>query len=237
MIDVNCDMGEGCENDEAIMPYISSANIACGYHAGNEQKMQETILRAIKYNVHIGAHPSFNDRDNFGRKEVTISPTEVYDLVIQQIHILQKIAKKNNTSLHHVKPHGALYNMAAKDPQLAKAIARAVKDFNNQLVVYGLSGSHIISEANALNLRTANEVFADRTFNDDGTLIPRSDANALITNSDHSIKQVMDIVQKGFVTAHSGKKLPISAETICIHGDGINAVEIAMQLKRRLRFL
>jgi 5-oxoprolinase (ATP-hydrolysing) subunit A len=225
--DLNCDMGEGIGNDELIMPYITSANIACGYHAGDEKIMRQTILLAKKHNVKIGAHPSFLDRGNFGRTEIKASAKEVYELVSAQIHLLQKTASENGSSLHHVKPHGALYNMAAKDKELAKAIAEAVKNADENLVLYGLSKSYLISEAIALGLHTANEVFADRTYQDDGSLTPRSKPNALIQNTDGAIQQVLMMVNEGKVRTVSGKEIAIVAETICIHGDGEHAVEFA----------
>ena len=232
--DLNCDMGEAMGNDEWIMPYISSANIACGYHAGDEQTMQQTILLAKKYKVNIGAHPSFLDRENFGRTEIKKSPDDVYELVSAQIKILMKIATGNNTNLHHVKPHGALYNMAAKDKVVAKAIAEAVKDCDKNLVLHGLSNSFLISEAKAILLKTASEVFADRTYQDDGSLTPRSQPNALIENIDESIQQVLMMVKKGKVKTASGKEISIVAETICIHSDGKYAVEFAKAIYQTL---
>ena len=234
LCDLNCDMGEGIGNDELIMPYITSANIACGYHAGDEEKMRQTILLAKKYNVNIGAHPSFLDRENFGRTEIKKSPQEVYDLVSKQIDLLQKIAADNNAVLHHVKPHGALYNMAAKDKQLAHAIAKAVKESDKNLVLFGLSNSFLITEAKAIGLKTANEVFADRTYQDDGSLTPRLQPNALIENSDEAIQQVLMMVKQKKVKTVSGKEIPMTAETICIHGDGRYAVEFAKAIRSSL---
>jgi 5-oxoprolinase (ATP-hydrolysing) subunit A len=225
--DLNCDMGEGIGNDKLIMPYITSANIACGYHAGDEETMQQTILLAKKYNVNIGAHPSFLDRENFGRTEMDTSANEIYHLVQEQITILQKIASNNNAQLHHVKPHGALYNMAAKDKSLAKAIADAVKEFDQNLILFGLSNSFLTSEAKAIGLKTASEVFADRTYQDDGSLTRRTLPNALIQNTDEALQQVLMMVNEGKVKTVSGKEIPIVAETICIHGDGKHAVEFA----------
>ena len=234
LFDVNCDMGEGIGNDELIMPYITSANIACGYHAGDEETMRQTILLAKKYNVNIGAHPSFLDRENFGRREINKSPKEVYELVSAQINLLQKIADDNQATLHHVKPHGALYNMAAKDKVLAQAIAKAVKDIDENLILFGLSNSFLISEAKAIGLKTASEVFADRTYRDDGSLTPRSQPNAMIENVDEAIQQVLMMVKQQKVKPVSGKEIPIVAETICIHGDGKNAVEFAKEIRNTL---
>ena len=230
LFDVNCDMGEGIGNDELIMPYINSANIACGYHAGDEETMRQTILLAKKYNVNIGAHPSFLDRENFGRREINKSLKEVYELVSAQINLLQKIVSGNNAELHHVKPHGALYNMAAKDKVLAQAIAKAVKDIDENLILFGLSNSFLISEAKAIGLKTASEVFADRTYREDGSLTPRLHANAMIEDADEAIQQVLMMVKQQKVKTVSGKEIPIVAETICIHGDGKNAVEFAKKI-------
>jgi|ERR1051326_2021300 UPF0271 protein len=233
-IDINCDMGEGIGNDEAIMPFISSANIACGYHAGNEEIMKQTIELAIKNKVAIGAHPSFFDKENFGRTEKNLPVDEIYDLVILQLRTIDKIIKERSQKLHHVKPHGALYNMSAKDPQIAKAIARAVKDFDDDLILFGLSGSYSVSEANAIDLKTANEVFADRTYQDDGSLTLRSQANALIEDVEKSIQQALKMIREKSVTSVNGKNLSIIADTICIHGDEKNAVEFARQIFQNL---
>jgi UPF0271 protein len=233
-IDINCDMGEGTGNDEAIMPFISSANIACGYHAGNEETMKQTIESAIKYNVAIGAHPSFFDKENFGRTEMNLPVDEIYDLVILQLRTINKIIKEKNAALHHVKPHGALYNMSAKNPQIAKAIAQAVKDFDEGIILFGLSGSHSITEAGAINLRTASEVFADRTYQDDGSLTPRSQPNALIENVDMSVRQVLQMIKEKKVTSVDGKTIPVVADTICIHGDGKHAIEFAGAIHQSL---
>ena len=228
-------MGEGIGNDELIMPFISSANIACGYHAGDSATMWQTIELAIKHNVIIGAHLSFLDRKNFGRTEMSLDKAEVYDLVIQQLIILNDIATELDTELHHVKPHGALYNMSARDAALANTIATAVKDFNSHLILFGLSGSHSISEAKAIGLQTASEVFADRTYQDDGLLTPRSQPNALIVETNKVVQQVLQMIKEGKVTTVSGKEIPIIAETICIHGDGKQAVEFAKAIHKAVK--
>jgi len=234
-IDINCDMGEGIGNDEAIMPFITSANIACGYHAGDEKTMRQTIVLAKKYGVNIGAHPSFLDRENFGRTEINCTPEEVYGLVKTQLLLFKKLADECEVVIHHVKPHGALYNQSAKDNAVAKAIAYAVKDFDATLVLFGLSGSTSISEANAIGLRTGSEVFADRTYQDDGSLTPRSQNNALIEEEAKAIQQVLQIAQKKTVTTLSGKDIPIIAETICLHGDGKHAVQFAKNIHHTLQ--
>jgi len=234
--DLNCDMGEGIGNDKAIMPFITSANIACGYHTGDETTMRETVLLAKEAGVAIGAHPSFLDKENFGRTEIKdITPQQLYELVTEQIRILAKIAEGCSTTLHHVKPHGALYNMAARDAQLAAAIARAVCDFDKALVLFGLSGSCLISEAKAIGLTTASEVFADRTYQDDGSLTPRTKPNALIEGEEQSLRQVLQMVKSGIVTSTAGKEISIAAETICLHGDGKTAVVFAEAINRKLK--
>lgn len=224
--DINCDMGEGIGNDALIMPFITSANIACGFHAGDEKMMQATIRLAKKYRVSVGAHPSFMDPENFGRSNILKSQQEIYELVTVQIQHLQKIAAGNAVILHHVKPHGALYNMAAKDKIMAGTIANAVKDIDEHLILYGLSNSYLISEAKAVGLKTASEVFADRTYQDDGSLTPRLQPNALIKNVDDVLRQV-SMMLRGSVSTVTGLEIPIVAETICVHGDGSYAVDFA----------
>jgi UPF0271 protein len=241
-LDINCDMGEGIGNpalpagrDELIMPFISSANIACGYHAGDEDTMKRTVELAIQYNVSIGAHPSFLDRENFGRLDIRLPLGEVYDLVTKQIHLLSEITKTAGASLHHVKPHGALYNMAARDKQLSAVIALAVKDADDKLILYGLSGSHLIKEAQKIGVKIFSEVFADRSYQDDGRLTPRTLPEALINDTDKMLQQVLQMIKEGTVTTVSGKVIPIMAETICIHGDGKHAVEFAKAIHDAIR--
>ncbi|MCW3116438.1 MAG: LamB/YcsF family protein [Chitinophagaceae bacterium] len=226
-------MGEGSGSDELIMPFISSASIACGYHAGDEKTMKDTVDLCLQYNVAVGAHPSLNDRENFGRNEMDISLAGVYQLITEQLNALSKIVKK--TKLHHVKPHGALYNMAATNISLAAAIAKAVKDFDETLILYGLAGSYSLSEASKAGLKTASEVFADRTYQDNGTLTPRKQSNALIENTDKAIAQVLQMIKEKTVTSVTGNRVSILAETICIHGDGKNAVELAKTIHQHLK--
>ena len=233
-IDINCDMGEGIGNDEELMPYITSASIACGYHAGDEQTMRDTVLLAKKYGVAVGAHPSYNDREHFGRIEMECTPEEVYGLVVHQVKALELIASECGVALHHVKPHGALYNRAAREPLLAKAIAEAVWACNKDLILYGLSGSFLVSEGQAAGLATWSEAFADRTYGDDGSLTPRKEANALITDPAAAVRQVESIVREGAVTSVNGIRISLLAQTICIHGDGPSAVLIAKAIKERL---
>jgi len=226
-IDINCDIGEGMNTDADLMPYITSANIACGFHAGNGDTIRNTISLALKHKIHIGAHPSFRDKENFGRTEMQLPSDKLYAIVIEQLIKMDLIAKEKGATLHHVKPHGALYNMAARDAKTARVIAQTIKDFRDDLILYGLSGSYLISEAKAMGLQTKSEVFADRTYGEDGSLTPRSQANALITNKEQCVQQVLQMVQTGTVRTVWGKNIPIVTETVCIHGDGKNAVQLA----------
>lgn len=234
--DLNCDMGEGIGNDAAIIPYITSANIACGYHAGDETTMTETVMLAKNAGVAIGAHPSFLDRENFGRAEMKeIKPQQVYELVTEQLRILNKVVIKCYAKLHHVKPHGALYNTAARNASIAAAIVKAVYDFDKTLVLFGLSGSQLISEANSMGIKTASEVFADRTYQDEGSLTPRNQPNALIEDEAQSMNQVLNMIENGVVVTTSGKEIAIVADTICLHGDGKNAVAFAEGIFNKLK--
>ena len=229
-IDLNCDLGEGAGNDTAIMPYISSANIACGFHAGDEHTMRQTIRTAKKYKVAIGAHPSYPDRVHFGRQEMDLSDSQIYTLIYEQLSILDAIAKEEDVVLNHVKPHGALYNQAAKDMRLATIIANAVNDFDPRLKLVGLSESCLVTAAAAAGLQSINEVFADRTYTDNGHLTARTQANAMITTEEESIQQVLQMVLKGTVTSTLGKTIAIRAETICLHGDGPHAAAFAKRI-------
>jgi len=228
-------MGEGMGSDAAIMPFISSANIACGFHAGDEETMKETIGLCIRHQVAIGAHPSFYDRKNFGRTETNLSADEIYDIIILQLRTIDKIAAAQGEKLSHVKPHGALYNLSAKNQEIAAAIARAVKDFDEGLILLGLSGSYSIMQAKAFGLKTASETFADRTYREDGSLTPRSQSNALIADSNKAVEQALQMIKEKTVTTVTGKEIHIVAETICIHGDGEHAVEFAKAIHGALK--
>ena len=233
-IDLNCDMGEGCGNDDELMNYISSANIACGFHAGDAATMRKTVDAAIEKGVAIGAHPGYADRDNFGRTEMQLPPKKVIALVAEQIARLNEITVAAGGRLSHVKPHGALYNRSARDPELAAAIAQAVFEFDPGLILFGLSESVSISEAAKIGLRTASEVFADRTYQNDGSLTPRSEPNALIRDTGASIGQVLDMIKYGRVRSTDAIMVPIAAETVCIHGDGEHAVAFAKAISKSL---
>jgi UPF0271 protein len=234
-VDLNCDMGEGIGNDAAIMPFISSANIACGYHAGDADTMKSTVELALQHGVAVGAHPGFKDKANFGRTVMHLSGLQLFDLVTQQIFNLQKVCDSLGTAIHHIKPHGALYNMAAVSAEMSKTISEAIWAVNKNYIVYGLSGSCIITEANAIGLRTAGEVFADRTYQNDGTLTSRQQPNALITDENISIQQVIQMIEEQTVQTVSGDSTPIKADTVCIHGDGKYAVAFAQHIHQILK--
>ena len=239
-IDLNCDMGESfgawkMGNDAEIMNYVSSINVACGFHAGDASTIRETVQLASQNGVAIGAHPSFPDLQGFGRRTMSLSVQEIFDLTLYQVAAVDGICRAFGITLNHVKPHGALYNLAATDSKVAAAICAAVKQFNPDLVFYGLAGSCLISEGRRVGLKTASEVFADRTYQPDGTLTPRSKPNALIETTDDSLKQVLQMIFEKTVTAANGERVPLSAETVCIHGDGAQAVAFARAINERLR--
>jgi UPF0271 protein len=221
--------------DELIMPYVSSANIACGFHAGDSETIANTIQLAIKHGVAIGAHPSFPDLQGFGRREMTFTPEEIHNIVAYQIAAVKGMCKAFQARLYHVKPHGALYNMAAREKSYAEAIAGAVRSIDDSLILFGLSGSFLISEGQRAGLRTASEVFADRTYQSDGSLTPRTADNALITNTKDALAQVLAMVEKGTVESIDNKTVGLEAETVCIHGDGKNALEFAIAINNGLR--
>ncbi len=234
VIDLNCDVGEGCGNDPELIGLVSSANIACGVHAGDIDTMRRTVDLAIKHDVAIGAHPGYPDRENFGRLPMTLSASEIKRIVTDQIATLSEIARSAGGQLGHVKPHGALYNQSARDPELAATIASAVSEFDSKIILFGLSGSHSITEAQKIGLRTASEVFADRTYQTDGSLTPRSKPNALIHDDEAASTQVLDMIKYGRVRSVDAIMIPIIAETVCIHGDSEKAVILARTIKSRL---
>jgi UPF0271 protein len=234
-IDLNCDMGEGfgnyqMANDEKLMDYISSANIACGFHAGDPATIYTTVKLALKKGVAIGAHPGLPDLQGFGRREMKISEAEAYQFCLYQIGALNGFVIAQGGVLNHVKPHGALYNMAAKDLNLARALVSSIKDFNPQLKLYALAGSQMITAANEVGLSPVAEVFADRTYQDDGSLTPRANLNALIIDETEAINQVLMMVKERKVISQSNKVVSIVAETICLHGDGEHALSFAEKI-------
>ncbi|MEN9319915.1 MAG: hypothetical protein RLZZ309_902 [Bacteroidota bacterium] len=234
-IDINCDMGEGMLNDASLMPLISSANIACGYHAGNEDTIKRTIELALEHNVAIGAHPSYHDRANFGRLSQSISLVELAELISDQLNIFEKITNQIGCKIHHVKLHGALYNDCAKDALSSKIVAQTIQAIDPSIMLYGLSRSHSIKEAKAIGLRSVEEVFADRTYQANGQLTPRYLDHALITDPNESAQQVLSMVLDQEIKTHDGTMIAVNAETICIHGDHPDAVEIAKHLFNTLQ--
>lgn len=234
VIDINCDLGEGMPNDAALMPYISSANIACGFHAGDEETMRRTIALAVEHGVAIGAHPGFPDKENFGRIEMQFPEEDIVSIVSEQVYIMLDLVFALGGKLQHVKPHGALYNMSARNFSLASAIAQAIHDIDENLMLFGLSGSKSIEAAEAVGLKTAHEVFADRTYKTEGTLTSRKEKNALISDVSKMEKQVLQMIREQQVTSVDGTIIPLKADTICIHGDGEHAVTFAKQLHQLL---
>jgi 5-oxoprolinase (ATP-hydrolysing) subunit A len=233
-IDLNCDLGEESGQDPVLMPLISSANIACGAHAGDDATMGQTIDLALRHGVAIGAHPGFDDRAHFGRRELPVAPSEAGRLVLAQTRLLQRIALERGALVTHMKPHGALYNLAARDPAVAMAIAEAILALDPNIRVFGLANSQLIRAARRLGLRVANEAFADRTYREDGTLTPRSCADAMILTEEAVVEQVLRIVREGHVRATAGTHIRIEAQTICLHGDRPSAVEFARRLRHEL---
>lgn len=238
-IDLNCDLGESYGafrfgQDQQILPLITSANIACGYHAGDPTTMNRTVKWAKQYGVEIGAHPSLPDLMGFGRRKMEISPEEVYDLIIYQLGSLQGFVQIHHATLHHVKPHGALYHLSNEDPKIAEAIAQAIYDFNPQLIYYGFAQSPSIQIAKKIGLQVAEEVFADRTYQTNGQLTPRTSPNALIQSVDQAIQQVLQIVKEGKVTTITGETIPLHGDTVCIHGDQPQALTFVQKLRAAL---
>ena len=239
-IDLNSDLGENYgsfkvgEVDE-ILDCISSANIACGYHAGDHNVMYDTVLKAKVKNVAVGAHPGFNDIFGFGRRLIPATPEEIYNMIIYQIGALTAFCKVNDLKMQHVKPHGALYNHASVNRDAAKAICNAVNDLDSSLIIFGLSGSVMIDEAMKLKLKVAQEVFADRNYMDDGTLTPRTMKNAMIYDENAAVKRVIRMIIKKEVETVTGKIIPIDADTVCVHGDGSKALLFTQKLKKELR--
>ena len=239
-VDLNCDMGESfgawtLGHDAALLPFITSANVACGFHAGDPAVMRATVRAALAHNVAIGAHPGLPDLVGFGRRNMDISAEEAFDMTVYQLGALQAVVQAEGGALHHLKPHGALYNMAATNAALAEAIAEAVYRVQPELVLYGLAGSELTKAGEKLGLRTAHEVFADRTYQANGTLTPRRQPDALITSADAAIAQVLRLVQHGVVRSQQGPEVAMRADTVCLHGDGAHALEFAQRLNQELR--
>lgn len=233
LIDLNADLGEGCANDEALLQLVSSANIACGFHAGDAQTLRQSIRWALQYGVAIGAHPSFPDRENFGRTRMQLPPETVYAQVVYQLGAVAAMARAEGGVMVHVKPHGMLYNQAAIEPALAEAIARAVKAVDPALRLVGLAGSELIRAGEKLGLATRQEVFADRGYQADGTLVPRGQPGALIEDDEQALTQTLDMVRHHRVRTLEGTWAAVQAETVCLHGDGEHALSFARTLRER----
>ncbi|RJT36482.1 5-oxoprolinase subunit PxpA [Rahnella woolbedingensis] len=231
IVDLNADLGEGCANDEALLQLVSSANIACGFHAGDAQTMRQSVRWALKYGVAIGAHPGFPDRENFGRTAMRLPPETVFAQVVYQLGALAAITRAEGGKMVHVKPHGMLYNQAATDAILADAIARAVHTIDPALRLVGLAGSELIRAGERLGLQTRQEVFADRRYQSDGTLVPRSQPDAMIESDELALDQTLAMVQQGKVLSREGVWVAVSADTVCLHGDGEHALTFARRLR------
>lgn len=233
-IDLNADVAEGCGHDEALLATVSSVNVCCGLHAGSYSEMLKTLQLAKEHNLRVGAHPGLNDREHFGRIHQSLDEASYRALLSYQLGAIKAMCDLVGVTLAYVKPHGALYNQAATDKGLADIIASSVQRFDPNLSIMGLSGSHLITSAAQLGLTTISEVFADRQYQSDGSLVPRTQPNALITDTEHAAAHVLEMVTQGVVTSIDGKKVPVTAQSICLHGDSEHAVAFARQLKRQL---
>ena len=238
-ININCDLGEKSklhsnENDPALLEIVNSANVACGYHAGDEDTMREVIKISKKRGVSIGAHPSFNDPDNFGRERMNLSENEIRKLIIDQYEILQKIAQENNESVTHMKPHGALNNMACEDLELATILAKVIYEIDKDLIYLVPTGSKMEIAAKKLNMKIACEIFADRNYEDDGNLVSRKKPHALIIDPEQAKKHVLNMVKNQAINCHSGKQIPCEIDSVCIHGDNASSLATAKSIRENL---
>lgn len=236
-VDLNCDMAESfgayrIGADDEVFPYITSVNIACGFHGGDPRVMRATVARARELGVAIGAHPGFPDLIGFGRRTMDVTPDEVYEMVVYQTGALLGFANAAKMQIQHVKPHGAMYNMAVTRPDLSAAIARAVRDVDPGLVLFGLPGSHMLSEAESVGLSTAAEAFADRNYMSDGSLVSRKRPDALVHDAAEAVQRAVRMVRDGKVRSVDGDDISIRVDTVCIHGDGAHAAEFARQLRQ-----
>ena len=231
-IDLNADVGEGCGYDSALMPLVSSANIACGYHAGDADTMREAVALAHYHGVAIGAHPSFPDRQHFGRREMQLTRAELHECIVAQVRTLAEIATSEGARLRHVKPHGALYNMAARDAALAETIAGAVHSVDPTLMLFGLAGSVLLTAAEGIGLHSVSEVFADRAYRADGSLLPRDQPGSLLDLPDVVAVRAVLMARDGKITAVDGSMVTVRADTICLHGDTPGAAALARTVRR-----
>ena len=238
-ININCDLGEKSKlhsnkHDPDLLNIVNSANVACGYHAGDEETMNQVVTISKKNGVSIGAHPSFKDPENFGRKRMNLNSLEIKKLIIEQYEILQKIASKHNENVSHIKPHGALNNMACEDIDLADNLAKTISDINKDLIYLVPTGSKMEIAAKKLNMRIACEIFADRNYEDNGNLVSRSKPNALITNPEEAKKHVLSMIKNQAINCMSGKQLPCNIDSVCIHGDNISSLATAKSIRDNL---
>tara|TARA_B100002052_G_scaffold298392_1_gene331746 strand:+ start:1141 stop:1914 length:774 start_codon:yes stop_codon:yes gene_type:complete len=238
-ININCDLGEKSklhnnENDPFLLGIVNSANVACGYHAGDEETMDQVVKISKEKSVSIGAHPSFNDPENFGRKRMNLSSSEIRKLIVDQYEILQRIAFNHNENVTHIKPHGALNNMACEDLELATTIAKAVNEIDKNMIYLVPTGSKMEIAANKLGMKIACEIFADRNYEDDGNLVSRSKPNALITDPEEAKKHVLSMVKNQAINCHSGKQISCEIDSICIHGDNQSSLATAKSIKNNL---
>ena len=238
-ININCDLGEKSKHhsskyDPELLEIVNSANIACGYHAGDEETMSQVVKISKKNGVSIGAHPSFNDPENFGRERINLSENEIRKLIIDQYEILQKIATSHGEIVSHVKPHGALNNMACEDMELATILAKTIKEIDSDLIYLVPTGSKMQDAAKKLNMKFACEIFADRNYEDDGNLVSRKKSYALITDPEQAKKHVLKMVQNQSLNCHSGKQIPCEIDSVCIHGDSLSSLATAQSIKKNL---
>ena len=238
-ININCDLGEkskhhSIKNDPILLSIVNSANIACGYHAGDEDTMNDTVKISKNNKVSIGAHPSFNDPENFGRKKLNLKPKEINELIINQYNILQNICNKYDEKVTHIKPHGALNNMACENFELANTIAKSIYEIDKDLIFLVPTGSEMVKAGKKQNLKVASEIFADRNYEDDGNLVSRSKENAMITDPEIAKKHVIKMVENQALDCYSGKQIPCEIDSVCVHGDGKSAVNTAKQIKEGL---
>ena len=238
-ININCDLGEKSKHhsnkyDPDLLEIINSANVACGYHAGDKETMNQVIKISKKNGVSIGAHPSFNDPENFGRERMNLSSSEIKKLIVDQYDILQKIASENEENVSHIKPHGALNNMACEDIELATTLAKTIKDINKDLIYLVPTGSKMQQAAKKLDMKFACEIFADRNYEDDGNLVSRKKPHALIIDPEQAKKHVLKMVQTQSLNCHSGKQIPCEIDSVCIHGDNLSALATAKSIKENL---
>lgn len=238
-IDLNADVGESFGHytigaDVDIFSFITSANIACGFHAGDPHVLNQAVKLAVQNGVSIGAHPGLPDIQGFGRRWIPYTASEIYELVVYQIGAMQAFTKIHGVPLHHVKPHGALYNQAAISADMAMAVAQAIRDVDTQLILYGLAGSELIVAGEKVGLAVAQEVFADRNYEEDGTLTPRTHPDALIEEDKQVIERLIFMITKGKIKARTGQELTVNVDTVCVHGDGARAVSLLSSLQKQL---